>query len=407
MPQRRVHARTSAAGWGLRLLLATTAAAFGYLSVKHSLGLTLKSDPELAHVLAPYDGRVTARVAQKLLTPDMQADDRAAAERLARLALRQDPTAVRAVITLGLTAQLRGDTAGARRLFAYADALSRRELQSQLWGIEDAVARNDISGALRRYDIALRTSRSAPGLLFPVLAMAVDDPNIRPALAKTLARDPVWGPSFILYSSAHSPPRAATIFFKELPSAGVQVTEEPRARLINRLIQGNFLADAWSYYSASGRSFDRRMSRDPHFNAKLAIPTPFDWTPVDTAGINSLIQPGEDAGLFDFSAPATVGGPVLMQMQMLTPGNYQLEGRSIGIDQPESSRPYWVLSCHGGGELGRVVLPNSGEANGAFSGRFSVPAGCQAQSLTLVVRPSDLVTGVSGQISQVRIFPVR
>lgn len=80
------------------------------------------------------------------------------ADRLARLALRQDPTAVAALATLGLNAQIRGDTNSARRYFAYSDKLSRRSLTTRLWAIEDAVARDDIPAALRNYDVALRTS---------------------------------------------------------------------------------------------------------------------------------------------------------------------------------------------------------------------------------------------------------
>ncbi|MCJ8158851.1 lipopolysaccharide assembly protein LapB [Sphingomonas sp. LaA6.9] len=373
--------------------------------MSQSLASILTGSPERAHALAPYDGRITARLSQTFVTASSTAADFAEATRLAHLALRQDPTAVRAVITLGLNAQVRGDVAGARRLYAYADTLSRRESQTQLWAIEDAVARNDIPGALRQYDIALRTSRTAPDLLFPVLAAAVDDPAIRAALAQTLASDPVWGPSLTLYISAHSDPAAAVNLFRSLPRAGGKVTDEPRARLINRLISNGSFAEAWNYYSDIASKADRRMSRDPRFEADLAIPTPFDWVLVDSDGISSLIQPGERGGVFDFSAPASVGGPALQQMQMLPPGDYRLEGHSDGIDQPEGSRPYWMLSCHDGRELGRVVMPNSVQAKGAFSGRFTVPAGCLAQMLTLIIRPSDSVSGVAGSINQIRLLP--
>ncbi len=404
MPRRGASARRSATEWGVRGLLTILAVIAGYANVTSSFGNALKGSPERAHALAPGDGRITARLSQKFLTAESTAAERA---NLAHLALKQDPTAVRAVVTLGLGAQLLGNTAGARRLFAYANSLSRREFQTQLWLIEDSVARNDIPGVLRQYDIALRTSRTAPDLLFPVLAAAVDDSAIRTAMVRTLASEPVWGPSFTLYASAHSDPRAAVSLFRTMSRAGVEVTEEPRARLINRLISGGSFVDAWNYYSAFRPGTDRRMSRDPRFEADLAIPTPFDWTTIASPGISSLIQSGEQGGVFDFSAPSTVGGPVLQQMQMLPPGNYRLEGRSIGIDQPEGSRPYWLLSCRDGRELGRVAMSNSVQAKGAFSGRFSVPTRCPVQTLVLVVRPSNSVSGIAGQIAQIQLSPVR
>jgi hypothetical protein len=92
-------------------------------------------------------------------------------------------------------------------------------------------------------------------------------------------------------------------------------------------------------------------------------------------------------------------------MQVLPPGDYRLEGHASGIEQPESSAPYWLLSCSDGRELGRVVVHNATRDGGHFAGRFNVPAGCPSQFLTLVARPSDLVSGLSGQIDQVQLSP--
>src|SRR3546814_1290750 len=71
----------------------------------------------------------------------------------------------------------RGDQAKGERLLAYSQKLSRRDLRTQLMAIELAVAQGDISGALRHYDIALRTKKNAPELLFPVLTSALPDPR--------------------------------------------------------------------------------------------------------------------------------------------------------------------------------------------------------------------------------------
>ncbi|MDT9096849.1 hypothetical protein RSW32_26335, partial [Escherichia coli] len=76
-------------------------------------------------------------------------------------------------------AQLHGDVGAARRLFAYGQRLSRRDNSTQLWAIEDAVARNDIPDVLRHYDVALRTSPNLADILYPVLASASADPAIR------------------------------------------------------------------------------------------------------------------------------------------------------------------------------------------------------------------------------------
>lgn len=380
----------------------------GYASVARTLAYPLRaSDPLRAHVLSPGDGRITALAAQTFAGVDATRADRALASQLARTALRQDPTAVSAVSTLGIDTQLRGDTPGARRLFAYAQTLSRRDIATQLWMVEDAVGRGDVNGALRHYDIALRTSSAASEVLFPVLASAISDPAIRTALTRTLAAQPAWSQAFVIYASAKGPdPRATASLLTALQRARFPVPEVASAAIVNLLIFDNLLDDAWSYYASVRRGVDRRQSRDPGFMAQTGASSPFDWAPVNDSGVTTSIQRGDRGGIFVFAAPASIGGPLLRQLQVLPPGVYRLEGHGTGIEQPPETAPYWLLSCVDGRELGRAALPNSTQADGAFAGRFSVPQGCPVQTLTLVARPADKVSGVSGQIDRVLLHPV-
>ena len=86
------------------------------------------------------------------------------------------------------------------------------------------------------------------------------------------------------------------------------------------------------------------------------------------------------------------------------------DGRSLSyrdIEQIDSALPYWLLSCSSGTELGRVTVTSSNRASGRFSGVLNVPARCPVQYLTLVVRPSEQVEGVVGQINTVILRPAR
>lgn len=409
MARRERRARRPAAEWAVRGLLAATAAGIGWISVAHTLGYAMRTtDPARAHALASTDGRVAAQFAQRLAGAETSPANRSRADRLAREALRRDPTVVAAASTLGISAQISGHTLGARRLFAYAERLSRRDLQTQLWAIEDAVARGDVVGALRHYDVALRTSRAAPGLLFPILAQAVAEPSVRAALSRTLAAKPAWSAPFLLYAaSSSSDPQATIDLFLQLRSAGVPASEEAGAALIGRLVSSNLFDLAWSYYATVRPGTDRRRSRDPRFTADLATPTAFDWAPVNDGGVSASVQRRDGGGLVDFSAPATVGGPSLRQVQLLPPGDYRIEGHSAGINQPAGASPYWTLTCLDGRELGRVPVSNSAQVGGGFAGRFTVPPSCSVQTLTLVLRPSDALGGVSGQIDRVQLLPAR
>jgi hypothetical protein len=400
--------RRSVAEWSVRAGLAALAGVAGCASVAATLGYMLRNaQPETAHTLAPADGRVTAALARRLSGPGATAAQRARADRLAREALRQDPTTVAAVWTLGINALLRNDPPTASKLLAYGNRLSRRDLQTQVWAIEDAVARNDIPGALRHYDIALRVSRRAPDLLFPILGGAISDPLIRSELIKTLAGRPSWGGIFIDYVSWNGPDaRATAVLFTDLRRAGVPIPRSADATLVSTLASRVSMEAAWAHYASLDKGVSRARSRNPEFAATPSIASPFDWNAMEGGGITAAILPDE-GGLFDFSAPATAAGPMLQQAQVLPPGDYVLEGRSIGIDQPDGSRPYWSLTCRGGVELGRIEVPKSSQANGNFIGRFTVPTGCPVQTLTLVARTSESISGQAGQIDRAILRPAR
>lgn len=355
MSASRLRPGRSAGESAARGLLAAAATALGWLTVTRTAAHMMRGQAsEQAHALAPTDGRITALAALHLASAETKPADRVRADRLARAALRQDPTAVPAVIALGLNAQLKGDVQGARRLFAYSDRLSRRELQTQMWAIEDSVARRDLCAALHHYDVALRTWRSASDLLFPILAAAISEGPVRREVLRVLSGNSAWEASF--------------------------VNVRP--------------------------GLDPRRSRDPRFVFDRIIPTPFGWVPINEGGISTSLQRTGATGFFDFAAPATVGGPLLRQMQVLPPGDYRISGHSRRIGEVGSSRPYWMLSCGDGRELGRVDVPNVQRPNGAFSGRFTVPNGCATQTLMLVARPVDTPAGLSGQIDQVRLIPL-
>lgn len=403
-PPRRFLARSLLAQWVLRGALAMLVLGVGYSSVTRSLAYVIQDDdPPRAHLLAPNDGPITALLANRQLA-DGTSDNQVAASRLSRMALQQDPTAVLAVTTLGLQAQLRGDAIRARNIFGYAEILSRRDLQSQLWMIEDAVGLGDIDGALHHYDVALRTSAGAPDVLYPVLSGAIANSAIRSSLIATLAKRPPWGAEFVNFvASSGADPHIAAALLVEMQRAKLQLSPESIAATINRLFAANAFEDAWDLYAALRPGVDRRSARDGRFIANLSAPSVFDWTPINNESIATTIELGASGGVVDFSAPATVGGILLQQGQMLPPGDYRLEGHSSGIDQAPLSLPYWTLICQDGRELGQVVVPNSAQADGTFAGKFSVPPACVMQLLALVARPSDATSGVSGQIDRLNL----
>ena len=401
--------RRSSAECAVRLFLGFLIGWVGWHAIIESLAVALPdTEIERAYALAPNDGRIGARLSAILSNQLAGYGDRAHATLVAKKALRDDATSVEAVASLGTVALASGDEAAAKRLFKYSQALSRRDLRTQLWAVENSVSRNDIAGALKHYDIALRTKTSARALLYPVLASAIGDPDVRSALLETLTRRPGWASDFVDYVAMNDfEARSAAQLLGDLHRARFPVSDRASNALINRLLAGRQYDQAWTYYAAIHPDADRRQSRDPMFAAMLDRPSRFDWIPMNGPGISTAIQPGRQGGVFEFSVAPSVGGLLLQQAQVLPPGEYILQGHSLGIDQREGARPYWTLRCLNGQQLARSVVPNSMTSNGVFSGRFTVPTECSAQSVELYARSSTKMDGVTGQIDRVSLRPSR
>lgn len=409
MKERASRQRRSPREWGIRLVLAGVVGWIGYLSVMQSMALVLPdSRIEEAYKLAPNNGRIAGRLSQTLYHLDTNEAERTRAVVIARDALRHDPTAVEAVATLAADAFARGDQTEGERLLAYSQKLSRRDLRTQLMAIELAVAQGDIAGALHHYDIALRTKKNAPELLFPVLTSALSDQAIRKEMVKTLGKQPNWGTGFITHAArSDADPAASAAFFRALQIARVSVSDSASVALINRLLAAKLFDDAWSYYTAARPGSERHQSRDPAFTSPIEARSAFDWIAINSIGVSTAILSDPTNGLFDFTVSMGNGGLLLQQLQMLPPGDYVLEGHSIGVEQPARSQPYWVVRCQTGGEIARVEVPSSSQARGRFQGYFYIPADCPVQTLALNARSSNEIGGVSGQIDRILIRPTR
>ena len=393
-----------------RIALACGAAVLGYQGVVFSVAqVVVRSSPSSADAIISYDGRVSAAHAASLITSTITATKRIEAEALSRVALNRDPTAVSAAVTLGLVTLARNDVADARHLLFYAQMLSRRNVSTQLWSIEDAVGHGNVSGALHWYDVALRTKPEMSDVFYPVLVKASRDPAIRFAFVRTLAGKPPWFDSYVGYVSVQKDDLDNTAaLFLGLYTRGVTIPASAQASLVNTLLGSGNAEKAWRYYAAIRPGATRSRARDPSFTAMIETPSSFDWTTLDDNSIAASIQRTRNGGVFEFSAPASMGGAMLQQIQFLPPGTYRLAGHSDGIVQDAQALPYWTLTCHSDGhELGRVRVPNSAQAGGVFTGLLTVPATCLVQTLTLFAQASDATGGTSGQIDRVVLEPVK
>lgn len=388
---------------GVALLVAAVGAFFVTASFAQVMA---KVDPARAATLAPRNGSVLSRFADQEFATEPSMDSTSQPAILARRALLADPTSAKALTVLAFQAQLRGETAKADRIFAYSMRLTRRELRPHIWAIENAVSQGDIAGALESYDLALRTSKDARPVLFPSLAASLSEPRIRAELLRIVATKPDWLESLLIFQTDSGiEPLGWADFLSEGRRVGLQATEAQYASLATRLLAIGERDRAWALYKSFRKGALRSQSRDPDFMLQGDARAPFDWRAGEDGALSvSILQRGKN-GVVDFAVPPTVSGELVRQVQLLPAGRYRLSGFSTNIDQPASSRPYWLFACEDGRELGRVSLGNSREKPAPFMGEFEVPSGCPVQILSLNARSTDDINGVSGQIESASLVP--
>jgi tetratricopeptide (TPR) repeat protein len=324
--------------------------------------------------------------AAELLVAGIRSSQLGQARLLAQSALRREPGNVVALRTLGLIAAASRDEVDAVELFNRAERLSRRDLPTQLWLIEREVARNDVAGALRHYDRALRTSRTAGERLVPILVQASADPAIGRALGNLMtARQDWWrhAAGQVIYGTPNPAALPAFVLALRLNREDEFERSIVAAALRRLTDTGNLRAASRLHTALTG--LDGQL-RNGDFSPGAGVP-PFEWALTDEEGLAGLIRPREGGGdaLFLIASNGR-GGTVARRLLSLPAGRYRLEATAGDVEGDTISRPLLSLQC-ADGERSRIAAlrfegsPAQGK-RAAVS--FQVPShGCSAQWMAL------------------------
>jgi hypothetical protein len=361
-----------------------------------------KANPALVAKLAPFNAFVQASVARNVVQIDP-----VKAEEAARNALWRDPTQASAAGTLGLALVQRGQLYRGMALLDYSERISRRDLQVQLWGIELAAERGDIEAALHHYDVALRIGRETPELLFPTLANAITDPLVRDHLAEVLARDTPWKASFFDYltprtSDVVSAARLINLIYQR----GGQVAVLPVNVLIQRLIESDNVELAWSMYAHIKPRASRLGIRNGSFEVAVDYPSALDWTFKSAGETWAEVVTTEKGNALEMAAQAGTGGTVAYQTLLLKPGSYRISFNSAARESEALGSSTLRVRClsTSSSPLIETLLAPAGRRQ---SRTFTVPAGCQSQSLEINLYSGDSDRAISGTIDDIAIASTR
>ena len=320
---------------------------------------------------------------------------------LVRRALVRDVTLVPAIEVRALDLALSAKTSEARRLFRLSNQLSRRNLPTRLWLIQDSVDRGDVAGALKNFEFALRTTTDAQPILFPVLAKASSDPTLTIPIARTLDRPSDWRLMFFEWALANVAPvhglaNVAAAMRDRKFLAGNSLDQ----RLIERLVTDRDFAPA----SLLNRRFGRQANgvADPHFDDASAH-YPFGWGLVSDGSLTAERAIAGSEAVLKYGAEPAHSGQVAAQLLILRPGRYALATRTAA--QATGGTPYWSVTCGeaGGSELAELEQPAGAGIQAQTI--FTVPKSCEAQWLTLRIRPAADTAQPSGAIAWIQVSP--
>lgn len=376
------------------------------LCVQNGVAAYAREDaPAHALSLAPDDARALTAMGEFKLIGAVGKPDLAGAAQLAKRALLRDTTLGTPYRMLGFAAEARGDEASAGRLIGFAGKLSRRDLASQLWLINRAVAVNDIPGALEHFDIALRTSDTAPAILTPILSQALAEPQIVDQLATRLSAAP-WGPQFVTDAIATSQSMPGLVrLAAQLRRQGHPMALDNMRQLANRLVEEKAFGQVGPLRAIStARLPAGQFVADPSFDHPGDIAS-FDWAlgQGDRAEVVRNSDAGGGARGIGFTVQTDRSGEVARQLLTLTPGHYRLAVAGRSNVKADEKPPTWFVTCADTqAQLATLDMPTVPTGK-IVATQFDVPGGCNAQSLVLAVRPTEHAAGVAGSVDRVAV----
>lgn len=320
---------------------------------------------------------------------------------------------------LGTAKAAQGEADAARRLFELSHRMSRRDLGTQLWMIEDAVEREDVAAALVHYDVALRVRRDSSQLLFPVLTAALEDPTLRAPFVPYVDASVPWVGAFFRHAirATERPDALADIAMR---AGGLPDTPEFKqenglqSELIARMVTlGQYDAARRFYLSIDGA--DPAIFQSAELNPATTDPryAPLTWqlTRMDAVQTNAMRSSENGPMTLSSTIASATRGVFARKLLMLPPGRYGFAARQRVANDTSDAELNWTVTCvDNDGQPGASLWSGSTVLAGeprAIEGRFVVPAGCTRQFLTAGGYGGSGVYGTDVAIDSVALRPIR
>jgi hypothetical protein len=388
----------------LAIMLAALATAAVSFAVSYAAVMQRRAPAQALRLWPSSEAK--AAVATRLLTQPDRSGSYARARRLAAEALQAQPMSVRAASTLAFLAANTGNVRQAKRLLAYSERLSRRDLPTQIALIEAQVQANDVPGALVHYDRALRTSKASEAILVPVLVGAVASLDVARPLAPLLAPRADWWKPFTLQMIQQGTPAPSSYTLLHALRLDMRRPDEHAMAqdAITRMAgQGRVDLAARLYTELQ----PRRPAPSANVHDGLFRSTgglaPFDWDLTSTGDLSASVEArpdGKGNGLF-LIATNGASGTAARQLLVPSPGHYALRF-DIGLLRT-GSRVTAALRCNGSDTLLAFARPTPNNATQHIVLPFAVASSCRGVWIEFGTQASEGMDTSAPWVSAVRV----
>lgn len=282
------------------------------------------------------------------------------------------------------------DPKAAAKAFEVGDKLGRRDLTTQLWLVESSVQRQDVAGALRHYDTALRTREESQQVLFPVLTKAVENATLWAAIVPYVREPAPWLADWARFAVRNStqPGQIAGMFTR---AGGMPKRPEYAAlelELLRRLVTEDYIRDAIAYHRRLPGA-DPATLRTAGFTSSTtdARFPPLTWELFPQSGATLGFEQAETGNRIQLNVRLDPGTSGLVARKVLTvaPGRYRFRADQSLTTGAGAATAHWQIRC-GARFDQRLVWGADVALESAVKtteGEIDIPADCPAISIEL------------------------
>ena len=377
------------------LVLSIGALGLAWGAASHTIGLIARNkNPELALKVVHDEPIALAILADKKLTEAKSAADTKESGELALESLRGQALNPRALRVIGFVKDANGQSEQSAVLIKASALLSRRNLGTQLWLIEEAIKKNDTKEALRQYHLALTTSPNAKDILFPVLTKAIANQEIAKELVPYVKSNEEWIVPFIQLASQDKDaiiPIADIVIEAGGIKAGLK-SDQVRGALMERLSQQGDLLRAAKIFQTIDNAPVNILSSPALTTASFdQAYVGVGWALMVDPSLGGEVSGAGDTKIMTVYASGGKSGRVARKPLLLKPGQYVLRvGYSDLVSNPNSIIR-WQISCAGEGKA--TSIASGASPTGANVSKatlaFTISPSCNGQFLDLLMTGGD------------------